>query len=127
MEISLLPEEFCICRLEAFNRIPDWALSGSFYSVTRTPEELSIVCGVKYIPPYIHADKNWHVMKIEGPLKFSQTGILLSLVKPLTQANVSVLAISTYDTDYLMIKKENLSRALEVLQLAGHDVKILGH
>ncbi|HXG64259.1 MAG TPA: ACT domain-containing protein [Blastocatellia bacterium] len=122
LTLSILPERFAICRLGPQERIPDWALAGNLFSVTRTPEELSIVCLEANAPPGTKCESGWRCLKVAGTLDFSQTGVLASLAAPLAEAGISIFVVSTYDTDYLMVKEENLQRAAAILSEAGHQV-----
>lgn len=120
LALSLLAETFAICRLEPEVEIPAWALAGDFFSVTRTKEELSLVCLQKLVPQGIRCEKGFRCVKVGGPLDFSLPGILSSLTVPLAQAEISVLAISTFDTDYLLVREAHLERAVQRLLQAGH-------
>jgi hypothetical protein len=120
LTLSLLSETFAICRLGPEADIPPWALDGEFFSVTRTQEELSLVCLQKKVPENIRCEKDFSCFKVEGPLDFSLTGILSSLTIPLAQAGISVLAISTFDTDYLLVKEVHVDRAVQKLSQAGY-------
>ena len=102
--------------------MPDRVERGEFWSVTKTREELSIVCAEADIPEAVRSDKGWRCLKVHGPLDFSLTGVLVSLARPLAEAGVSVFVISTYDTDYLLVKEERLDSALAVLAESGHEV-----
>ena len=123
LTLSILPDTFAICRLEAKAKLPDWVLLANFFSMTRTLDELSIVCPVAQIPPDIECSLEWCCFQVEGQLDFSLTGILASLATPLAQVGISIFALSTYDTDYLMAKQENKELAIEILSQAGHQVK----
>lgn len=118
-----MPDTFAICRLEAKAKLPDWAFSGNFISITRTSDELSIVSPVAQIPPDIECSLEWCCFQVEGQLDFSLTGILASLASPLAQAGISIFALSTYNTDYLMVKQENKELAIKILSQAGHRVR----
>jgi len=120
LTLSLLSDTFAICRLEPDADIPSWALAGDFYSITRTVEELSLVCLQEVVPEGTRAEKGYRCLKVGGPLDFSLTGILSSLTIPLAQAGISVLAISTFDTDYLLVKEAQVDRAVQKLSQAGH-------
>ena len=120
LALSLLSETFAICRLGPEAEIPSWALEGDFFSVTRTQEELSLVCLQEKIPAKTRCEKDFRCFKVGGPLDFSLTGILSSLTIPLAQAGISVLAISTFDTDYLLVKEAQVDRAVQKLSQAGH-------
>lgn len=98
-------------------------MTGSFVSTTRTAEELSIVCPQIQVPAVMKRKEGWRCLKVRGPLDFSLTGILASLTTPLAKAGISVFAISTYDTDYLLVKEENLEKAIEILVKKGHRVQ----
>ena len=112
LTLSLLSDIFAICRLGPEADIPSWALDGEFVSVTRTQEELSLVCLEEKIPEGTRCEKGFRCFKVGGPLDFSLTGILSSLTIPLAQAGISVLAISTFDTDYLLVKEAQVDRAV---------------
>ncbi|MEE9530126.1 MAG: ACT domain-containing protein [Syntrophobacteria bacterium] len=120
LTLSLLSDTFAICRLEPEADIPSWALAGDFFSVTRTKEELSLVCLQESVPEGTRCEKGFRCFKVGGPLDFSLTGILSSLTIPLAQAGISVLAISTFDTDYLLVKETQVDRAVQKLSQAGH-------
>ena len=122
LTLSVLEGNYAICKLSPGERTPDWAGRGEFWSVTRTREELSVVCAEANIPEAVNGDKGWRSLKVHGPLDFSLTGVIVSLARPLAEAGVSVFVISTYDTDYLLVKKEGLDRALAVLVESGHEV-----
>jgi hypothetical protein len=120
LTLSLLPENYSICRLGPEADIPPWALAGDFYSLTRTKEELSLVCSEEFVPEGVQCEKGWRCILVSGPLDFSLTGILASLTNSLAEAGISVLAISTFDTDYFLVKADNLKRAVLKLEEAGH-------
>jgi hypothetical protein len=125
--LSLLPETLAVCRLDPHAEIPAWALPGDFVSITRTMVELSIVCPERRVPEEIGREGGWRALKVEGPLDFTLTGILASLAGPLAQAAIPVFAISTYETDYLLVKQTNLDRAVQVLSLRGHQISLHLH
>lgn len=122
LTLSVLQDTFTICRLDKDAPLPDWALRGSFCSITRTAEELSIVCPQIHVPEGTRCDEGWRCLRVEGSLSLSSTGILSSLATPLAQAGISIFAMSTYDTDYLMVKEKDLERAIVVLSQEGHQV-----
>ena len=116
MKLSLLPCTLAIVRLSASHHIPNWATEKSdFFSITKTKDELSVVCSEDMVPDGFKAEKRWKCLKVEGPLDFELTGILSSLAAPLAAAKIGIFVISTFDTDYLLVKKESLQRAIEVL------------
>jgi hypothetical protein len=127
MKLSLLPGRFGICRLDPSAPLPGWALAGAFWSLTRTADELSVVCDEAAIPAGVTHAPGWRCLKVEGPLDFALTGVLLSLAAPLAEAGISLFVVSTYDTDYLLVREEDFSSAQRVLEEAGHRVgSVLG-
>ena len=122
MNLTILPETFAICRLGVDEIVPEWAMIGEFVSITHTRDELSIVCAAENVPPDVKADRGWRGLRVEGPLDLALTGILASLANPLAEANINLFAISTFETDYLLVTEYNLARACEVLRRAGHVV-----
>lgn len=122
LTLFLLPETFAVCRLPAGAALPPWATSGSLYAVTRTADELSIVCVQTQVPDGVVCQPGWRCLQVAGPLDFALTGVLASLAGPLAAAGVSIFAISTYDTDYLLLPGSALAGAVTALRNAGHTV-----
>jgi hypothetical protein len=122
-KLLLGPETLSICRLERKAPVPQWALAGEFFSITRTGEELSIVCPQEQVPSGIQKQDGWKALRVEGRLDFSLTGVLSSLTEPLARGGISIFAISTYDTDYLLVKDEQLKEAIRVLREEGFEVE----
>jgi uncharacterized protein len=121
-ELSLLPERFAICHLGADFPVPAWATQGSFFSVTRTGDELSIVAELSRVPASVKSQSGWRVLKVHGPLVLSEIGVLAALAAPLAGAEISLFAISTFDTDYLLVASATLSAAIGALEQAGHTI-----
>ncbi len=113
---------FAICKMPSGSPIPQWATQGDFFSITRTAEELSIVCGEDQVPKGINCEKDWRCLRVAGAMAFTVVGVLASMTAPLASAEISLFAISTFDTDYLLVKAADFDRALTVLRMAGHDV-----
>ena len=122
LTLFLLPDTFAVCRLAADAALPDWAVAGPFYAVTRTGEELSLVCPQQHVPLGVTCQPGWRCLQVAGPLDFALTGVLASLAQPLAAAGVSIFAISTYDTDYLLIQQEAVDAARAALHNAGHTL-----
>lgn len=120
--LRVLPQTFAICRLTADAEIPAWASAGAFSSVTRTKTELSIVCEQDLVPAGVKTERDWRAIKVEGTLDFALTGILASIAEPLAKAKFSLFAISTFDTDYILVKNPTLEGAIATLTEAGFDV-----
>lgn len=126
MRLRLLPELIAVCRLSPDTPLPaELFASKGFCSVTRTKRELSVVIGEAHIRTgsSVLCERGWRVFEVEGPLSFTLTGVLSSLTAPLAEAGIGVFAISTYDTDYLLVKSENVAAAMEALRRAGHEME----
>jgi hypothetical protein len=122
LKLSLLPEHFAISRLAADAPIPEWATQVPFFSVTRTGDELSLVTELSRVPPGVQSQPGWRVLKVHGPFVLSEIGVLASLAAPLAEAKISLFAVSTFDTDYLLVASETLSAAVAALERAGHRI-----
>jgi uncharacterized protein len=122
MRLSVLPATFAISRLHPSAPIPDWSQQGSFFTITRTELELSIVCEERLVPTGMKAERGWRCLHLHGPIPFEVTGVIAALTKPLADAKISVSAIATYDTDYLLVKSDTLAAAIAALKAAGFDI-----
>ena len=120
--LRLLPHRLAVCRLSAEDAIPSWA-TGEFISITRTAAELSIVCGQELVPDGKKCEGGWRVFEVAGPLEFALTGVLSAIATPLAAAGVSIFALSTFDTDYVLVKEDKLAEAIEALRAAGHEME----
>lgn len=120
LTIVLLPDRLAICKLSPAAPIPAWAHGGPFNSITRTDDELSIITADNNIPTDVTCDHDWRAFKVQGPLEFSLTGVLESVAHPLAEAGISIFAIATYNTDYVLVKAANLEQAISALRNAGH-------
>ena len=121
LTLSVLSDTFAICRLAASAPMPAWA-RGDFLSITRTRDELSIVCAQSNVPDGIKCERDWCALQVVGPLDFALTGVLASLSAPLADAGISIFALSTFDTDYVLVKTERWREAVQVLRQAGHRI-----
>jgi hypothetical protein len=115
-----LPRRYAVSRLPPSATIPDWAEGAGFVSISRTADELSVVCEEERVPAETHSDRGWHCLAFVGPFAFDETGIAVAVLGPLADAGIGVLLIATYDTDYLLLKAGDLARAQDVLVGAGH-------
>jgi len=122
LKLSWVPGQFAVCRFPAAAPLPDWAGKGPFSSVTRTADELSIVCAAANVPKEEKARTHWACLKIEGPFSFSEVGILASVIGPLAEKGVPIFAISTFDTDYVLVGEDYTGATLQALQDAGHTL-----
>lgn len=120
--LFLLAGSFAICRLDKNAPVPDWAKSEDLFSVTRTTDELSIVCSQEDIPPGTDCETGWRCLKVESPFEFDLTGAIASIAAPLVEADVPLFVVATQDSDYLMVKETELERTSFILSQAGHQV-----
>jgi hypothetical protein len=126
LTVELLPETFAVAQLAHDAQLPGWAKTGVLLSLTRTDTELSIVCQERFVPQAIKAQRGYRALRVIGPLEFSQVGVLESLAEPLARSAISIFALSTYDTDYLLVPGKDLDAALSALSHAGHEIRKLG-
>ena len=120
LELELLDGTFAVCRLPV--DAPVLPPAGRFRSVTRTPDEVSVVCEEEHAPEGAVTEPGWRCMRLVGPLELSLTGIAAALTVPVAAAGVAVFLISTYETDYLLVKATALDTAIAALEGAGHSV-----
>ena len=121
--IQVLPGEFAIARLAADAPLPTWADSRVFSAAVRTGDELSLLCPAAQVPGDVKAERGWRLMKLRGPFSFTETGILSSVLDPLAFSRISILALSTFDTDYVLVKATELDAAIRTLRNADHTVE----
>jgi uncharacterized protein len=122
LKMSIMEGSFGICRFDPGISIPEWVFGGSFISVTKTLDELSVVCPIEFIPDRVICEKNWRALKVEGPLDFSLTGILASISTILAQSGISIFAVSTYDTDYVLVREKDLNSAVDALSRGSCEI-----
>ena len=122
LKFRQLPGLYAIVQLASDAPVPSWATKCDFTSVTRTADELSIVCPADNLPADAHASRPWICLKLEGPFLFSQTGVLLSFIAPLSNSGIPIFAISTYDTDYVLVQEEFAGVTVQALNKAGHEL-----
>lgn len=127
LTLSVLDESFIVCRLDGDTEVPARLLELDFFSITRTGDELSVIVpegalGEEVLPAGAKVEADWACLEVEGPLALSLVGVLAALSGTLAEAGVSLFAVSTYDTDYLLVKNGELEKAVSTLSEAGHTV-----
>jgi uncharacterized protein len=110
-----------VCKLGLNEPLPAWAVGGEFLALVRTPQEVSVVCGETRVPKDALAERGWAAIELAGPFDFALTGILASALNPLAEAGIGIFAISTFDTDWILVKHERLEEAVRALIAAGHN------
>jgi hypothetical protein len=123
LTLTVLPSRYAICRFDAYADVPPWADNGPFVTISRTPDELSIVCLEANLPSGVACEPGWRILKCEGPLDFGLSGIIVSLAEPLADAGVPIFPIATHDTDYILVKEQQLETAIRALTGYGHAVR----
>jgi len=122
LTLKILPDRMAVCRFEPSAPLPGWIDQPGFYSITRTTEELSVVCSEGRVPPGTKSEAGWRCFQLIGPLGFSEVGIISALTQPLSENGVGVFALSTFDTDYLMVKEKDLAKTIDALAVQGHQI-----
>lgn len=123
LTLQLIPGEFAVCRLPATEAVPAWAGSAVFSSVTRTADELSVLCPAAQVPAGVPHESGWRLLKLQGPFAFTETGILAAVLTPLAAAKIGILATATFDTDYVLVQDGRLEAACRAIEAAGHAVR----
>ena len=122
LTLSVLPDGMAVCRLAGDAALPSWALESPFCSITRTADELSVVVREAVVPGSVPCECGWRALEVAGQLDFSMTGVLASLAGPLAEAGISIFVLSTFKTDYVLVKEADLARAIDTLTNAGHEI-----
>lgn len=122
IRLQLLPETYAISRLEPATPLPAWADGPGFVSICRSSEELSIVCLQQRVPAGTTTDGGWTALRFVGPFAFGETGIVLSVIRPLSENGLGIFVVSTYDGDHLLLKTTDMPRATELLIQAQHSL-----
>ncbi|MFL5579771.1 MAG: ACT domain-containing protein [Gemmatimonadaceae bacterium] len=120
--LELLPLRLAVCRLAPDAATPPWAAGSALSCVTRTRSELSVLAEERLVPGDVRAEREYRAFVVNGPLPFDLVGVLASMTAPLADAGVSVFALSTYDTDYVLVKEHDVARAADVLRAEGHVI-----
>jgi hypothetical protein len=123
LTLIILRETFAICRLDKDAPIPDWAFQRGLFSVTRTKDELSILSPQINVPKGIVCNRGWSCLKVKGPLDLSSIGIISLIAKTLEEERISLFSISTYDTDYILVKENDLEKAILALNETGQRIQ----
>lgn len=124
LKLNLMRGLYGITQMDPNQPVPRWAMIGSFYSVTKTNDELSIVCTEENVPLDVTCERSWRIFKLEGPFAFTEVGILKTVTSVLSNQSIGVFAISTFDTDYVLVKQKDFNHAMDALRYAGHKVTI---
>ena len=120
LSLEVLPQLLSICRFPPDSAIPDGVCDSDFFSVTRTSNELSVITATDFAPPNCEKEDGWRAIRVGVVLDFSLTGVITAIASPLAEASISILPISTYETDYFILRETDLQRAIEILRKSGH-------
>jgi uncharacterized protein len=126
-DLRVLAGDLAVARLEPDALLPAWASpppdgGPALHAIVRTAAELSVVCADAAVPDDVRAERGWRALTVAGPLDLALTGVLAALAVPLADAGVAIFAIATFDTDYLLVRRERLRDAVSALRAAGHRV-----
>jgi hypothetical protein len=122
LDLTVEPWELAVCQLAADAPVPDWATRGGFHALVRSPGELTVVCDASHVPGDARSQKGWRCFSLAGPIAFTETGVVASIAVPLAAAGVGIFVISTFDTDYILVRDHLLDRAMDTLCGSGHLV-----
>ena len=120
--LSVLPATFAMCQFAPDAPLPAWCDTLPFCSISRTTDELSVICAEHVVPDSVSASRDWRAFKVQGPFSLKEVGVLAGLARPLAEASISIMAVSTYDTDYILVHGPTLPAAIAALERAGHQV-----
>lgn len=123
LRFRLLAAHYAVVRLAPDTPVPPWAWSGELASATRTPHELSVVCLESAVPPEERAERGWRVLELQGPIPFTETGIAAAFTTALAVEGIGVFVLSTFDTDYLLVKTGDLDRTVAALRERSIEVE----
>lgn len=118
---TLIDGRYAIVRMPADAAIPAWA-HGAFVSITRTRDELSVVCNEGNVPDVV-ADRGWRCLKLAGPFPLDQTGVAAAFTRVLADAGIALFVVSTYDTDYVLVRDAALEHASTALRASGYTIR----
>ena len=122
LALKIIEVPFAVCRLPAGTAMPHWFHPGGFASVSWGEHELSITCDETLVPEYVQCEREWSCLMLQGPFPFDMTGVLLQVLQPLAAAGIGIFAVSTFDTDYVLVKSHALEQATQVLVASGHTL-----
>ena len=124
MDLALMKQELAVCRLEGHEDVPPWAWRGEFVSISRARGELSVICAAGAVPDDggLQVERGWRALVVTTPMDFGVTGVAAALTVPLAEAEIPVLPVATYDTDYFLVTDKRLADAIDALLAAGHSV-----
>ena len=123
LELEVLPDRLAISRLDPAQGLPEVDLGDGFLSLTFTDDEISVVCEEAHTPADGECSRGWRCLRVNGPLDFELVGVLASVLRALADAGISIFAISTYETDHILVRAEYLDQAVQSLRDAGHHVR----
>ena len=122
LTLILFPQRMAVSKMEPGSKIPDWVEDNHFLSLTYTQDEMSIVCEEKSMPDELLAERGWRLLQVQGPLEFSMVGVLANICTTLAKAGVSAFVVSTFETDYILVKEDVMLQATNALVNSGYQV-----
>lgn len=122
LTLHVLELTSAVCRLPAGSPLPAWCAPAAHTHISWTDEELSIVCDEGRVPEDVQCERGWRTLMLRGPFAFDLTGVLAQVLQPLATAEIGIFAVSTFDTDYVLVKQDKLRAAIDALRAAGHTV-----
>ncbi len=125
-KLHYLEGTYAVARLQPNTPVPAWADGAGFVSITRTDDELSIVCRADRMPQGVQVAVPWGCFKLQGPFAFDETGVVFSVIEPLSKNGIGIFVVSTYDGDHILVQSADVERSVALWQAAGHQVTGVG-
>ncbi len=126
MRLKLLEPVFAVCKLSPHTQIPEWALSAEVFFLSKTQDELSVICPSAQVPATVEHSADWRCFRVDDDLEFEQTGVVATVSTPIANAGLSLFLVSTHDRDYVLVHQSNLAQAIDVYNQHGFTVKTNG-
>jgi hypothetical protein len=123
LQLVVLTDLFAIYRLDKNAPVPESVSSGNFFSITRTSDETSVVCPQNLTPDGVRCERGWRCLRVSGTIDFTTIGVVASLVTPLAEMGISVFVVSTFDTDYMLLKDTDFEKGMAALRVWGHSIQ----
>ncbi len=125
MQLKLLSTPFAVLKLSPSEPIPTWATQSNHFFISKTSDELSIICPEQAVPSEVEASKAWRCFRVDGDLEFEQVGVVATVSKPIADAGISLFLVSTHDRDYVFVHVDSLEKAVETYKSIGFEIIVV--
>lgn len=124
MILTLLEDSYSICKFPPQSQIPAWALQSDVFFLSKTADELSVICSSAYVPVEISCNVGWCCFRVDGDLEFEQVGVVASVSSPVADAGISLFLVSTHDRDYVLVHERTLEHVIRIYRQSGFVVNL---